>query len=221
MTKEELINKTISIYDEYIPEQSTDTDIKEFLTPFIEDHINDFLFIAPTSIIPIFIKTDINQTINSINYKGGYFVLPNDFLKLVSFKHKDWERKLYYEDLIEANHPRRKLQNNKFTSGKTSRPVICIEYIEGLKSICFWSYKKNINSLEDFTYIKTATIDEFINLNDWILIAYIYYVLSFVFTTTQQPQLSDIMLKEFAMLLQNHNIEPTQPITFNNQKATK
>jgi hypothetical protein len=218
MTENELISKTISIYDEYIPEQSVDTDLQTFIKPFIEDHINDFLLIAPTSIIPNFIKKDTNLTVSPISYKGGYFTLPNDYLKLISFKLEEWERKLYYEDLIDEDNPRRKLQDNKFTSGKTSRPVICIEYLDGKQCLAYWGYVNYIDSIEDFTYIKKATIDEFINLDYWILTAYIYYVLSFIFTTQQQPNLAEMMLKEFTLLLQQHNLQPTQPINFNIEK---
>ena len=85
--------------------------------------------------------------------------------------------------------------------------------------MCFWGYKNNLNDIEEFTYIKrVSSFKEFLKLEDDLLNAYIYYVLSFVFGTTRETELQQNALNQMKQLLSLRNIFPTMPIVFNNQK---
>lgn len=223
MTKEELINSTLAVYDEYHPQQSVDEDLKLLLEEFLSKHINDFVCILPTNAINDSLIVFLNKgqlTIQPINYKGGSVTLPENFLKLISFKHADWKIKLFNADLIQENDARRKLQEDKFTSGKTAKPCICIEHVQGKKCLNFWGYKNNVEDVAEFSYIKkTDDLDTFANnTEDYILQAYIYYVLYFVMNTTQDIQLAQVSLQQMQQLLSLHNIIPLLPVQFHNTK---
>lgn len=225
MSWEELLEQAAGIYRDYNSELGLEDDVKELLERFLLTHFNDYLCILPYSCIKEFVVEQTQKTpltVNKIDYKGGRIVLSDltaPYLKLISFKHKEWQTKLYSEDLIDANSPTRKLQNDEDTCGKTAKPVICIEYVNQKKSLCFWGYKNSINSIEDFTYLKKVeNKEEFLKLEDYILTAYIYYCLYFLFNTQKEIEMSQVVIEQMKQLLSIHNIEPTQPIIFNNEK---
>ncbi|MBR1775362.1 MAG: hypothetical protein IJ759_07575 [Bacteroidales bacterium] len=183
MTEQELIEKTTIVYDEYQPSQIVDEDIKTFLREFLSDHFNDYLLLLPAFCINKDFVIDrllSGISIQPINYKGGKIALSflaAPFLKLLTFKHSEWQTKLFSDDLSEGNDPARKLQDSKWTSGKTSRPFICLEHSGGENCLCFGGYKNNLNDIEEFTYIKrVSSFKEFLKLEDDLLNAYIYYV---------------------------------------------
>lgn len=231
MTWSDLINRTLTVYDEYHPQQATDEDLKTMIESFLKKHINDYHCLLPTSTVNDFFKvltsSSDNLSVQPISYKGGSIVLsslkPADpFLKLISFKHREWTTKLFHADLIEENSPKRKLQDDRWTAGKISKPVICLENVAGHRCLNFWGYETTLNDVEEFSYIKRVDNEaDFLNNEDYILEAYIYYVLYFVCNTTQEAQVSQLMISQMQQLLSIHNIEATLPITFNTSGNNK
>lgn len=233
MTWLDLINRTLTVYDEYHPQQAIDEDLKTMVDSFLKKHINDYHCILPTSAINDAFKVTTSSAvtngfnIQSINYKGGSIVLSSlnaaaPFLKLISFKHKEWTTKLFYVDLIDENSPKRKLQDDRWTAGKISKPVICLENVAGQRCLCFWGYETKLNDVEEFTYIKRVDNEvEFLQNEDYILEAYIYYALYFVCNTTQEAQISQLMISQMQQLLSIHNIEALLPISFNTSESKK
>ncbi|MDO5759961.1 MAG: hypothetical protein Q4Q06_02925, partial [Bacteroidota bacterium] len=198
MTSEELVNLGLTLFDEYHPQQSIDEELKTMITTFLKQYPNDYLCLLPTYCLPTSLVIDAtfhqNLSIDLINYKGIAIDLTSfspAFLRLTSFRMQGWERSVFPEEVISSNHPRRKLQDNKFTSGKTSRPVVSIENHNGKKTLCAWGYLGDNAILQDFYYIKRIdSFDDFLALDDYLLRAYIYYVLFFVFNTIQELSLA-------------------------------
>lgn len=219
MTPEELQAKALTLYDEYHPQQSIDNDLSLFIHTFLQTYMNDFLCLLPAHCIgSSFTASYSNPIATPINYKGGCITLPSDFLKLNVFRMSDWERSVYPEEVISSSHPHRKLQDNKFTSGKISRPVVSIEQPNGVLSLCFWQYGDNA-AVKEFSYTKKAqNLTDFAALDDYLLTAYIYFVLHYVFTTTQDLQLAQNSIQEMQSILLLHNIMPSLPVTFNTAK---
>lgn len=224
MTLEELVNTGLSIYDEYHPQQAVDEDLKEMMQTYIKRYINEYLCILPSNclnedLVVCVNPQDIANAITLINYKGiciDLTALEQKFLKLVSFRMDNWERTIYAEDVINSDNPRRKLQENKYTSGKISRPVVSIENRHGKKSLCAWGYIGEDYSVNDFTYIRELnSTKELLTLPDYLLTAYIYYVLYYLFNTVQELRLAENSLIQMQSLLSLHNIYPTMPVEFN------
>lgn len=228
MTWDELVNKALIIYDEYHPQQATDEDLKVMVKEFLQMHINDFLCVLPTSAIKddfkVLLTNKSGLVVYEMNNNGARIVLEElkqfgSFLKLLTFKHKEWSCKLFYDDLIEENSPKRKLQDDKWTCGKTSNPVICIENVQGKRSLCYWGRGSVIDDIEEFSYIKKIeNKDDFLVNEDYILQIYIYYVLYFIMQTTQELQMAQQVFAQMQQLLSLYNIEAKLPPIFNTEK---
>lgn len=223
MTEQELINIALTVYDEYHPQQAVDEDLKEMVKTFIKRHINEFLCMLPSNCLNDDIVVNVNHqdvanAITLIDYRGiclDLTTLEKKFLKLVSFKLDNWERAVYAEDVINSDNPRRKLQENKYTSGKVSRPVVSIENVRGKKSLCAWGYTGTDYNVNDFTYIRELdSIEDFLTLPDYLLTAYIYYVLFYLFNTVQEIRLAENSLMQMQSLLSLHQIYPVMPVEF-------
>lgn len=230
MTFSELLQQAAVIYRDYelnVNGLTVDDEVEDFLERFLKQHFNDYLCILPTSCIDDSLIIDGTlQTLNvvPINFKGGKIVLSSlsdPYLKLLSFRHSDWKTTLFYEDLADENDPARKLQESKHTSGKFSRPFICIEHQRGEKCLCFWGYRheENRGDIDEFSYVKQINgEEEFMVLKDHLLIPYIYYVLYFLCNSQRETELSQVMLQQMQQLLAAYNIIPQLPISFNNEK---
>lgn len=223
MTEQELINIALTVYDEYHPQQAVDEDLKEMVKTFIKRHINEFLCMLPSNCLNDDIVVNVNHqdvanAITLIDYRGiclDLTTLEKKFLKLVSFRLENWERAVYAEDVINSDNPRRKLQENKYTSGKVSRPVVSIENVRGKKSLCAWGYTGTDYNVNDFTYIRELdSIEDFLTLPDYLLTAYIYYVLFYLFNTVQEIRLAENSLMQMQSLLSLHQIYPVMPVEF-------
>lgn len=230
MTADELVTLGLTIFDEYHPQQVVDEELKTMISTFIGQYMNEYLYILPNHCLSnnfvVDATTQQNFTffIDTISYKGIRINLDfqKRFLKLISFRLNGWERTLFYEDAITSDNPRRKLQENKYTSGKVSRPVVSIENNKGNKCLCAWGYSGDTYKVEEFHYIKAMEdINEFLCLEDYLLKAYIYYVLYFVFNTTQEIQLAQNSLIQMQQLLSLQNIYPQMPVEFSQASKKK
>lgn len=228
MTWDELVNKALIVYDEYHPQQATDEDLKTMVSEFMQAHINDFLCVLPTSVIKddfkVLLTSENKITLYQIDYNGGRIELESltskfgKFLKLLTFKHAEWSTKLFYNDLIDENSAKRKLQGDKWTSGKTSNPVICIENVQGKRSLCFWGYNDTLDNIEEFSYIKKIdNKEDFLKNEDYILQIYIYYVLYYIMTTTQELEMAQQVFAQMQQLLSLYNIDAVLPPNFNTE----
>ncbi len=230
MTEQELINLSLIVYDEYHPQQAVDEELKEMLSSFIRRYINEYLCLLPSNclnndLVVCVDNQSISNAITLINYRGiciDLTTLEKKFLKLVSFRLENWERAVYAEDVINSDNPRRKLQENKYTSGKVSRPVVSIENRHGKKSLCAWGYIGADYKINDFTYIKElGSIEDFLTLPDYLLTAYIYYVLYYLFNTVQELKLAENSIIQMQSLLELHKIYPTMPEEFYQENSSK
>lgn len=226
MTWQELLEHSAEIYRDYNSDIGLEDDVKELMERFLLPHFNDFICVLPTSCFGSSFVIDATlQSFNPthIDYNGGKIILSNltePYLKLITFKHKEWKTKLFFDDLDDENSPARKLQSSKWTSGKISRPYICIEHSGSDKCLCFWGYKNNINDIEEFSYIKRIdNKNDFLKLEDYLLTAYIYYCLYFLFNTQRETEMSQVMLAQMQQLLAIHNITAKLPFDFSGQKS--
>lgn len=229
MNRVDIQNTIVKLYDEYNPNQ-VDNDIYMYIDGFIDMYVSSYLSFIPNEMLsPITLELDnvLYPILNeNIGYNGGIINLPSSFSKLISFKYYDWKTTLYTEDVISSSHPRRKLQDNKYTAGGLCKPVVSIELINGDKSICFWGYnnKKELyqctylpecNSLLDISNAGT------IKLDDWVMLGYCYYVLSNIFDSISEGDKAEKLKQKLQELLVSKSIIPQQPIAFSNNNNKK
>lgn len=219
MTRDAVINMVARLYDEYLPNVGVDEDLKTFLSSFLDEQVENFIQIIPAEHIASLVIFKPNSVVTDINYKGGSITLPVDFGTLISFRFAEWTTKLGKADLINEQNPIRKRQENKFTAGSISRPVISLEYTNGVRTLCFWGWKTNKDAGNELHYIKKCVgLDSILSISDWLLNAYCYYVLYNVLITTKEIDLAKVMQQKTQEILLTHNITPSQPIFLGQDK---
>lgn len=221
MNRGDIQNTIVKLYDEYNPNQ-VDNDLYTYIGGFLDMYVSPFISLLPVeALMPIVEEVDNNpNSILDINigYNGGIAILPYDFSRLVSFKYNTWQTTLYGDDLIGASHPRRKLQDSKYTAGGVAKPVISLETYNREKCICFWAYDNNKG---DYLcqYIPECTmLDQILSLDNWVILGYCYYTLSNIFDSISEGEKADKIKLKLQELLVSKSIIPLQPIVYNKEK---
>lgn len=225
MTRGEFIRELTRLYDEY-DGNSIDISLNNFIEGFVDKYVSTFLRLIPNehlSPLVTIIKQDndgVVYPLRDIEYHGLLLELPNDYFDLVSFKYSQWEKTLFKEDLITPKEDARRRQENKFTAGGISRPVMCIEQNGNRLVLAFWGWRgMRVNGIELNYLKKCETVnDTFLLLPDYIITAYSYYVLSEIFLTTKEETRQKGMLENMLNILALHQITPTQPIHLTTDK---
>lgn len=108
----------VTAFDESI------VDNVDLIDPSLDEAAKKLLLTVPLHLVrPITFDTS-NLVRLPPDYKTGYIFLPTDFLRLHTFKMKDWLRVV--NEPIDQQHPKYNLQKNKFTRGGIAKPVACI-----------------------------------------------------------------------------------------------
>jgi hypothetical protein len=128
MTRTEIIDYVMSLIDEVTAEglDNPVTNIERLL-----DKSTDFVIrTAPDQMVSSLSKLGGNHFTDGemvqsrviINQDGsGYYVLPVDFVRLISFKLDSWSRPIF--DLINNKDPRYNLQKNRVRRGNKYQPI--------------------------------------------------------------------------------------------------
>lgn len=96
---------------------------------------------------------------------SGYVVVPNDYLRFISFKMTLWQREVSSEDLITPQSNRYKLQGNNHTRGGKAKPVCVfntrIINAEPFKVIEYYSVSPDdTHTLEKFIYVASVSAED-------------------------------------------------------------
>lgn len=112
--------------------------------------------------------------------KVGKIVLPSDFLRLQSFKMTEWERPVTIP--ITPLDPLYALQRNKYTRGRTAKPVAVLSW-DGTDKILEYYSVLTAHSVEYFRYIP-ETLPE--NIQDNLFDALTWLIAEKVLQITEQ-----------------------------------
>ena len=161
----------------------TDTlSLNEIIKSKIIEAVKNIHAVAPAHLLD-----SGNNFSNNIYWKEGecgWIVLPEDFLRLVSFKMDDWDHAVYTASLPDS--PEYKKQSSRFKGirGTSQRPVCFITVRPEGKVLEFFSCKSDKAKLSQAVYIPYPIIDD----NDGVSIcercyqAVIYNIASLVLT---------------------------------------
>lgn len=89
----------------------------------------------------------------------GFVILPNDFMRLVSFRMSDWKRTVF--EAISEQDPLYSLQSSRWKGvcGNTEKPVCAIVRRAEGKVLEFYSCSDNTATVTQATYIPIPKID--------------------------------------------------------------
>lgn len=90
---------------------------------------------------------------------SGRIGLPDDFMRLITFKMSDWDRAVF--DVITPSDPRYALQSSRSRGirGNVQRPIVAIVNMPWGKALEFYSCKSNEATVERATYLPYPEID--------------------------------------------------------------
>lgn len=128
----------------------------------------------------------------------GKVVLPDDFLKLAVFKMTEWERPVIKP--ITEDNPKYNLQQNEYTRGGVSKPVVVIknDANTGKKILEYYTVKTS-HAIETATYVKK---DKPENLPDEIVEAIAYQCATDLYLIQEMPKQAEIALSKLNEFIQ-------------------
>ena len=89
----------------------------------------------------------------------GFIILPNDFMRLISFRMSDWQRTIY--EAISESDPQYALQSSRFKGicGNPEKPVVAVVRRSEGKVLEFYSCKSDTATVAQATYLPIPKID--------------------------------------------------------------
>lgn len=89
----------------------------------------------------------------------GFIILPEDFMRLISFRMSDWTRTIY--EAITESDPQYALQSSRFKGicGNPEKPVVAVVRRSEGKVLEFYSCRDNAATVAQATYLPIPKID--------------------------------------------------------------
>lgn len=90
----------------------------------------------------------------------GWFLLPDDFLRLLAFKMSDWERPVH--EVIVESDPRYALQSSRCRGlrGTPQKPVVAVVRRQGGLALEFYSCRNEEATVEQALYMKVPRVEK-------------------------------------------------------------
>ena len=215
-----IINLVKAKLDEVIPEGegliftlSTEPNVTNpldlLISALLDEAAKNTLMMAPFHILEPSIAEETSGTPDIEDELGetGYVELPDNFLRLISFKMEEWERPVNIPILNTT--PEYFMQKNKYVRGGVSKPVVSINWkvianeltLERIKTLEYYSVPVDSDhAIEHFLYIPETIAEEVqSNLRDvmtWICAAKILQI-------TGQLDLAQKSMEQVALSLNN------------------
>lgn len=166
--------------------------LDEIIYSKIEDGVKAIESISPLS----YLESGYNfgETIYWNDNGTGWIILPENFLRLISFKMSDWQRTLY--SAITEQDPEYALQASEFAGirGNAERPVIAIVNRSVGTVLEFYSSKDNTAKVEQAVYLPMPQIiDEMIEICDKCYRASIYMIAGLTLQACNDNQATEMI----------------------------
>ena len=162
MTREDIIKKVKNLIEEITPFDNDEVASESLIDELLNDSDTEIRRKLPIHLI----RPTILDTSSIVNNGDGtgYINLPDDFLRLHSFKMSEWARSIC-EAISEAN-PKYNLQKSTITRGGTIKPVVVIRWEQDVVT--------KIGSIEKQVFEATAsqtvfTVTEFYLTDDYMV----------------------------------------------------
>ena len=140
---------------------------------------------------------------SSVGYGAGSIFLPDDFLRLVSFKMSDWSYPI--TEVITDSHPLYKQQFSRFPGikGNPQKPVVTMTSQSGGRVLQFFSCTAGESvTVEQASYIPIPSIkDDMVEIGSRLYPAVIYHIAHLVLLSIKEADAAAIMLNTSKELL--------------------
>lgn len=192
MDRQTIIQKVQLRMDEISPYDSGEIINNSFIDEILNDSVTTLLLKLPTYLCNPISMGIVEGVDNSDG--TGYIELPDDFLRLVSFKMVEWSRAVTKP--ISEDSPQYNLQKISYLRGKPTKPVVVIrndygDSIQAIKKILEYYSVVSDHDIERALYIKTDVAE---NLPDNIIDALAYQCASDGFVIMEKPDQAKIAL---------------------------
>jgi hypothetical protein len=165
-----LINLVKIKLDELVPEGEgvkydleTEPNISDpldlYINGLLDESATNLLQVAPKHLCPV--SQSENVATANTDEKTGYVKVPDDYLRLYSFKMTEWEREV--NDPITTDDPKYKMQSSLYVRGGVAKPILVIthKYISDAIYRIFEYYSVNsAHTIERFLYIPETAAED-------------------------------------------------------------
>lgn len=181
-----------------------DEDIEVINSPLIDSLLNESTdevqLLAPIYLLDatehaVSTNDQVENTDNT-----GYIVLPDDFLRLVSFKMSVWKRAV--TQAISEENPLYNKQKNTYTRGGIAKPVAVIRFEpseNNRKVLEYYSVTNNNHNIDRLLYVDRKFAE---NLQDDLVDPLTWICASKVLDVMEQPELGAVAYKKATDFMQ-------------------
>jgi len=182
MTRENIIERVKARIDELNPFTSEELNTGvNLIDSMLNDSTTTLLLTLPVHLIKPYEVDDYPSTHVQYQDGSGRIDLPDDFLRLHTFKMSTWIMAVHTP--IFPGHPKYDLQKSVYTMGKENKPVVIIKNSLGLKQLNYYSVDpSNPRTIETYWHIPsllpTGLEDELIPYLSWQCAADVLQILN-------------------------------------------
>lgn len=163
---------------------------------FLKDATSELLRSLPINAIPT-ISEIPTQNIHANIDGSGYIDLPNDFLRLVEFKMKDWQRSVF-QPVVYGGRDYNRQCNPNFRGGIAKPVVAIVPTTNTNKRLEYYSVVEKTHTVEKATYLKNSDPTEVPSI---LIDALSWLTASLILSVTGEVNLSTMARNRYAQII--------------------
>jgi len=179
MERQEIINQVKIKAAEISPFEDNEAIESPVIDALLDAGVKEILLMAPIHLLTATdFYTDSNPNTTDNGDNTGSIVLPDDFLRLVSFKMSCWLRPV--NRAISESDSKYKLQFNAYTRGGIAKPVVAIRNDGSQKILEYFSVVNNNHDVDTALCINAVTAqnlqEDMVEPLTWLMVSKVFYV---------------------------------------------
>ena len=145
------------VESEYLQSSTENMELNEIIRSKMPDAVRGIVEMCPVSLLNADALTLADDDLTTNKDGSGYVVLPNDFLRLVSFKLASWNRAV--TSVADEGSPTGLMQRNAFTRGTPMKPVCVLSHkADGRRVLEYFTASGGNDTVERALYVPNPSI---------------------------------------------------------------
>ena len=141
----------------YLQSGTDNMELDEIIRSKLPDAVRAIVEMCPVSLLNADALTLADDDLTTNEDGSGYVVLPNDFLRLVSFKLASWNRAV--TSVAEQGSPTDLMQRNTFTRGTPIKPICVLSHkADGKRVLEYFTASGGNDTIERALYVPNPSI---------------------------------------------------------------